>query len=299
MEDRPPKPRAVPPYKESVRETLGCLGVLVLLGIAAKIVADLHDRPYYRSDVVVAQLSDDTVKKATAQNIPVAATEDSLRELADAITNPDWATALIKGQAVFLVPGGTRLAVLSRDLLSWSISHPQHAGIVLNVRVIEGENAGKTGYVMAAWLKFTDRPPNNNRSAGEPAKPKFSIDWDKVQLPGETKPPVKILSRRPSDLAEDDATAIIRAASQAIMQAHPDTQVGKENILITKSAQQDAYDTSLPVYKRSLPQAHSTARLMVFARPAQCTVRRAGGKWTAELIYFPTNEPLFDLSGVK
>jgi hypothetical protein len=276
MEDRPPKPHAVPPYKENVRETLGCLGVLVLLGIAAKIVADLHDRPYYRSDVVVPQLSDDTVKKATAQNIPVAATEDSLCELADAITNPDWATALIKGQAVFLVPGGTRLAVLGRDLLSWSISHPQHAGMVLNVRVIDGEYAGKTGYVLASWLNFTDRKET-----------RLFLGCPPDLTPG--CPPGRIISIRPDDLTDDDATAIIRAATQSIMEAHPGTKVGNEHIQIADTTQQNVYNIWLPVYQSSPPQGRSTAGLMTFDRPAKCTVRRVSGKWTAELIYFPTN----------
>jgi hypothetical protein len=93
--------------------------------IAAKIVSVLHDRPYYRSDIVTAQPSDETVRKAAAQGIPVAATEESLREFADAITDPGWASALIKGQAVFLVPGGTRFAILRvMDPKSWTRIRP-------------------------------------------------------------------------------------------------------------------------------------------------------------------------------
>jgi hypothetical protein len=285
MEDRPLKSRVVRPGQGNIRETIGCLGLLILFLIAAKIVSVLHDRPYYRSDIVTAQPSDETVKKAAAQGIPVAATEESLREFADAITDPDWATALIKGQAVFLVPGGTRFAILRRDLFGWSISHPLHAGVVLNVRVIDGENAGKTGYLMAAWSNITDR------GGGRP-----SITQTGTRSVGQ---PGRIISRRPSDLSADDATAIIRAAIQAIMQAHPDMQVGNGNILITNSMQQDAYDIALPVYWSTPPQAGSAAHLMVSAQPAKCTVRRAGGKWTAEVIYFPTNEPMFDFSGVK
>lgn len=160
------------------------------------------------------------------------------------------------------------------ELVIW---HLQRAGVVLNVRVIDGENAGKTGYVLASWLNFTDRSTTNS-SIGQPGT-------TSVGKPG------KIISIRPTDLAEDDATTIIRAASEAIMQAHPDTEVDKEHIFITDSTQQGAYDISLPVHKKV------RGRLWVLSGPAKCTVRRVGGKWTAELIYFPNTA--FDLSGVK
>lgn len=116
MEDRPHKSRVALP--ETIGNTIGCVGVLLFLLIVGGIVGAIHDQPYYRSDIVVAHLSDETVRKATVQSIPVAATEGSLPELADAITDPDWAAALIKAQVAFTVPGGTRLAILGRDL-SW------------------------------------------------------------------------------------------------------------------------------------------------------------------------------------
>jgi hypothetical protein len=157
-----------------------------------------------------------------------------------------------------------------RDLFGWSISHPLHAGVVLNVRVIDGENAGKTGYLMVAWSNITDR--GGDRSSI--TQTGTSITQTGTRSVGQ---PGRIISRRPSDLAADDATAIIRGASQAIMQAHPDMQVGNENILITNSMQQDAYDISLPVYRSTPPQAGSAAHLMVSAQPAKCTVRKGGG----------------------
>lgn len=202
--------------------------------------------------------------------------------------------ALTKAQAAFVVPGGTGFAILGRDLLSWSISHPQHAGVVLNVRVIDGANAGKTGYVLASWLSFTVAKPggisHQTSQADDPNKPRFDLSGlDNGSSGGQ--PHVRIISRRPVGLTEDDGEAIIGAARQAIMEAHTGTEVGDHDIRIEEAAQQNAYDIWLPVYK-SLPQGHRPDGLTIFDQPAKCTVRRVGEKWTADLVYFPTREKI-------
>jgi hypothetical protein len=134
---------------------------------------------------------------------------------------------------------------------------------------------------IAARLNPTDGPPKTNRSSGG-------------QPPGPTnrsssgQPLGSITSTRPSDLTNDDEAAIIRAASQAIMQAHPGTELRKnEQARIDNSIEPNAYDVWLPVYKPSAQGDQWPDGLTIFDGPARCTVRRTDGKWVGEVVSFP------------
>jgi hypothetical protein len=98
-------------HRSSRKETVGCLiQLLAAFGILS-ITVSVYDRPYYRQDIVTAY------PDSGASFVPVAATEDSLNELAAAIDDRDWTSALATARAAFVIPAGTRLAIRSRDLV--------------------------------------------------------------------------------------------------------------------------------------------------------------------------------------
>jgi hypothetical protein len=150
------------------RRAKGCLGRLVILLLVVGPIwwlESLHERPFYKTDVVVAQPADGA--GGSTPSIQVAVSEEALGELADASGKSEWIAALVTGKTVFQVPGEAKLAILDRNALEWSVSHPRHAGVALKVRVLDGEHAGQTGYVLAAWLKFPDQ--SSSKRAGGPA----------------------------------------------------------------------------------------------------------------------------------
>jgi hypothetical protein len=142
----------VPPSGNSSKDLVGCLSIVALVGGVIWWSVNLHDRPYYRTDVVLAEPANDS--GGDNSKILVAISEEALSELANAGGRQDWTAALATGRAVFQVPGGIKLAIIDRNVLGWSFDHPRHAGVALKVRVLDGEHAGQIGYVLAASLKF-------------------------------------------------------------------------------------------------------------------------------------------------
>jgi hypothetical protein len=109
-----------------------------------------HDRPYYKTDIVFARPVDGS--GGNTSKIQIAVSEEAPGELTDASGKPDWTQALATARAVFQVPGETKLAILERNAVGWSLDHPGHAGVALKVRVLDSEHSGQIGYVLAAGL---------------------------------------------------------------------------------------------------------------------------------------------------
>jgi len=103
-------------------------------------------------------------------DVQVATSEEALSELGDASGRPDWIAALVAGKDVFQAPGEMRFAIIDRKVFGWSLDHPRHAGVALKVRVLDGEYAGRTGYVLASRLKFLDQTARREEEAAPNGK---------------------------------------------------------------------------------------------------------------------------------
>lgn len=143
--------------------------------------------------------------------------------------------------------------------------------------------AAELFFSTTAWLNSIDRPPRNDRSSSEqsPGSPT-------TNRPSSGQPPGRIISVRPADLSNDDEAAIIRAATQAVMHAHPGTELRKkEQTRIDNSIEPNAYEVWLPIYKPSAQGDQWPDGLTTFDGPARCRVRRTDGKWVGEVVSFP------------